>query len=392
MNTNKQTVSDINAAGKHVLVRCDFNVPIENGQITDDRRITESLPTIKHLLAQGARVILCSHLGRPKGKKNPEFTLAPVAARLSELLGQNVTLLPDVVGPDVIQAAHALENGQVCLLENVRFYAEEEANDPQFSAQLAALAELYVNDAFGTAHRAHASTEGVAHHLPAYAGYLIQKELEYLGGALNAPKRPFVAILGGAKVADKIQVIEALLPKVDHLIIGGGMAFTFLKAQGHEIGKSLLDADSLGYAAELLKNNPDKIHIPTDVVCAPEFKADAPATTVSAHAIPSDQMGLDIGPETAQAYAAIIAAAGTVVWNGPMGVFEFDAFANGTRTVAQALAESQAVTVVGGGDSAAAVEQFGLADRMSHVSTGGGASLEFLEGKELPGIAALLDR
>ena len=392
MNTNKQTVSDVNAAGKRVLVRCDFNVPIENGHITDDRRITESLPTIKHLLAQGARVILCSHLGRPKGKKNPEFTLAPVAARLSELLVQNVTLLPDVVGPEVTQGAHALENGQVCLLENVRFYAEEEANDPHFAAQLAALAELYVNDAFGTAHRAHASTEGVAHHLPAYAGFLIQKELEYLGGALNAPKRPFVAILGGAKVADKIQVIEALLPKVDHLIIGGGMAFTFLKAQGHEIGKSLLDADSLGYAAELLTNNPDKIHIPTDVVCAPEFKADAPATTVSAHAIPSDQMGLDIGPETAHAYAAIIAASGTVVWNGPMGVFEFDAFANGTRTVAQALADSHAVTVVGGGDSAAAVEQFGLADRMSHVSTGGGASLEFLEGKELPGIAALLDR
>lgn len=392
MNTYKQTVSDVNAAGKRVLVRCDFNVPIENGQITDDRRITESLPTIKHLLAQGARVILCSHLGRPKGKKNPEFTLAPVAARLSELLGQNVTLLPDVVGTEVTQAAHALENGQVCLLENVRFYAEEEANDPHFAAQLAALAELYVNDAFGTAHRAHASTEGVAHHLPAYAGFLIQKELEYLGGALNTPKRPFVAILGGAKVADKIQVIEALLPKVDHLIIGGGMAFTFLKAQGHEIGKSLLDADSLGYAAELLTKSPDKIHIPTDVVCAPEFKADAPATTVSAHAIPSDQMGLDIGPETAHAYAAIIAAAGTVVWNGPMGVFEFDAFANGTRTVAQALADSHAVTVVGGGDSAAAVEQFGLADRMSHVSTGGGASLEFLEGKELPGIAALLDR
>ncbi len=383
-----RTLRDLDVRGKRVLVRCDFNVPLENGRITDDRRITEALPTIRFLLENGAAVILASHLGRPKGV-TPEFSLRPVADRLTELLEQKVELLPDCVGPVVEAKIGHMEPGEAVLLENVRFHPEEEKNDPEFAKQLASLAQAYVNDAFGTAHRAHASTEGVARLLPSGAGFLIEKEMKYLGDALNIPQRPFVAIMGGAKVKDKIDVIESLLPKVDKLLIGGGMIFTFLKAKGWEIGKSLLDAESLQYAQRLLSDNPDKIVLPTDIVIAPEFKEDAPATVVPADQMPADQLGMDIGPASQAAYAAIIKAAQTVVWNGPMGVFEWDSFAAGTKTVAQALADCGGTTIVGGGDSAAAVEKFDLADKMSHVSTGGGASLEFLEGKVLPGIAAL---
>ncbi|MBS1719312.1 MAG: phosphoglycerate kinase [Armatimonadetes bacterium] len=387
----KLTVRDADVRNKRVLVRCDFNVPLEGGAITDNRRIVEALPTIKLLLEQGATVILCSHLGRPKGV-TPELTLAPVAEELTQLLGRRVQLLPDCVGAAVAAAVNEAAPGSVLLLENLRFHAEEEKNDPVFVEQLASLADVYVNDAFGTAHRAHASTEGVAHLLPAYAGLLIEKEIEYLGNALDEPRRPFVAILGGAKVKDKIAVIESLLPKVDHLIIGGGMAFTFLKAKGYEIGKSLVDETNVEFAATVLRDHSNKVHLPTDVVVAPEFNADSPATIVSVSQIPSDQMGLDIGPATSAAFSTLIETAGTVVWNGPMGVFEMKAFEKGTRAVADALATSEAVTIVGGGDSAAAVEHFGVAEKMTHVSTGGGASLEFLEGKELPGISALLDR
>lgn len=392
MALSKQTVRDADVRGKRAFVRCDFNVPLENGAITDDIRITASLPTLNMLRENGAALILASHLGRPKGGPDPKASLAPVAARLSELMGLQVKLLPDCIGEEVEAACAALQPGEVVLLENVRFHPEEEKNDPAFAAALARLADVYVNDAFGTAHRAHGSTEGIAHHLPAYAGLLIEKEINYLGGALDAPKRPFVAIMGGAKVADKIPVIESLLPKVDTLIIGGGMAYTFFKAQGWEIGTSLLDADSLEFCAQLLKDQGDKILIPTDTVVAPRFAADASPFVVSSNMIPADQMGLDIGPDTRTRFSEAIRSAGTVVWNGPMGVFEFDAFAAGTIAVAQALAESEGVTIVGGGDSAAAVEKFGFADRVSHVSTGGGASLEFLEGKVLPGIAALLDK
>lgn len=383
------SIRDFDFTGKRVLVRCDFNVPLENGQITDDRRITEALPTITFLVEKGAAVILCSHLGRPKGGPAPEFSLKPVATRLSGLLYKEVRLLADCVGPEVEAACHAMKPGDVILLENVRFHAEEEKNDPAFARQLANLADFYVNDAFGTAHRAHASTAGVADYLPSAAGFLIDKEIEYLGKAVNDPKRPLVAVMGGSKVHDKIALIDNMLPNVDRLLIGGGMVFTFLKAQGKEIGKSLLDAESIDYAAGLLKENPDKILLPTDVVVAPEFNPESPATTVSVEAMPNDQIGLDIGPDSSAAFAKVILDAGTVIWNGPMGVFEMDAFADGTKAVAKAMADSQALTIVGGGDSAAAVEKFGYADQMSHVSTGGGASLEFLEGKELPGIAAL---
>lgn len=363
---------------------------MEGTRITDDTRIEAALPTIKFLISHGARVVLCSHLGRPKGV-TPEFTLDPVAKRLTVMLGQHVELLPDCIGPEVAGGVNKLEDGDVVLLENVRFHPEEEANDPAFAKQLADLAELYVNDAFGTAHRAHASTEGVAHLLPAYAGFLIEKELAYLGGALEDPKRPFVAILGGAKVKDKITVIDQLLPKVDALLIGGGMAFTFLKAQGKEIGKSLLDESNLGYAADLLNEHSDKIFIPTDVVVASELSPAAATATVSVDEIPADQLGADIGPATIAAFRQKIAEAGTAIWNGPMGVFEMAPFAEGTRAVAAAMAESEGVTIVGGGDSAAAIEEFGFADQVSHVSTGGGASLEFLEGKVLPGIVVLQD-
>jgi phosphoglycerate kinase len=383
-----KTLRDLDVNGKRVLVRCDFNVPLDGGQITDDRRITEALHTIKHLIEHQAKVILCSHLGRPKGV-TPEFSLRPVADRLTELLSQTVELLPDCVGDVVQQKVNQMESGEAVLLENVRFHPEEEKNDPDFARQLAENADAYVNDAFGTAHRAHASTEGVAHLLPSAAGFLIEKEIKYLGDALGDPARPYIAIMGGAKVKDKIDVIESLLPRVDRLLVGGGMIFTFLKAKGWEIGKSLLDSESLEYAQRLMADNPDKLVLPDDIVVAPEFKEDSPATVVPANLIPADQLGMDIGPETQKAYAEIVHGAKTVVWNGPMGVFEWDSFASGTMAVAKALAECPGTTVVGGGDSAAAIEKFGLSEHVSHVSTGGGASLEFLEGKELPGIKAL---
>lgn len=391
MSLQKKTVRDIDPQGKRVLVRCDFNVPLEAGEITDDRRITEALPTIKYLLEHGAAVILASHLGRPKGV-TPEFTLAPVAKRLSDLLARPVTLLGDCVGPEVEAAAKAAKAGDVILLENVRYHPEEEKNDPAFAAQLAALADLYVNDAFGTAHRAHASTEGVAHLIPGVSGFLIEKELEFLGRAVENPQRPFVAVLGGSKVKDKLGVIERLLPRVDHLIIGGGMAFTFLKAKGYEIGKSLFDESNFAAVSTWIRESGGKIHLPLDVIATPELSPSATATVVGADAIPADQMGADIGPETLDLFSDLIRNAGTVVWNGPMGVFEMEPFAAGTRGVAQAMADCAGTTIVGGGDSAAAIEKFGFSDRVSHVSTGGGASLEFLEGKVLPGIAALQDK
>lgn len=389
---NKKTVRDIDLSGKRALVRCDFNVPIKDGAITDDRRITESLPTIQYLIEKGARVVLCSHLGRPEGKPDPKYTLAPVADRLSQLLGKPVALIPDCVGPGVESRVNSLSAGQVVLLENVRFHSEETANDPSFAKLLGRLGDVYVNDAFGTAHRAQASTEGVAHVLPAVAGFLIEKELRYLGAALDDPRRPFVAILGGAKVADKIKVIESLLPKVDHLLIGGGMAFTFLKAQGFAIGRSLLDEGSLDFAARVLRENPSKVLVPSDVVVSKAIDGSHPTRDCRAEEIGDDEIGADIGQVTSAAFAQVVRGAGTVVWNGPMGVFEVPAFAGGTRAVAEAMATSEGTTIVGGGDSAAAVEQLGLADKMTHVSTGGGASLEFLEGRVLPGIAALMDR
>lgn len=391
MALEKKTVRDIDPSGKRVLVRCDFNVPLEGGHITDDRRIVEALPTVRYLLEHGAVVALASHLGRPKGP-TPEFSLAPVAARLSELLGKNVPLLKDCVGDEVAQAVAGAKPGDVLLLENVRFHPEEEKNDPAFAKALAAPFDLYVNDAFGTAHRAHASTEGVAHLLPGVAGFLIEKEIAYLGRAVESPERPFVAIMGGSKVKDKIALIENLLPKVDRLLVGGGMTYTFLKSQGKEIGKSILDASSIDYAAKLLREHGDKIVLPTDVITADKFAEDAQTAQATVDEIPADREGLDIGPESREAFAAEIAKAGTVLWNGPVGVFELTPFMGGTKAVAEAMAESKGLTIVGGGDSAAAVEKFGLADRMTHVSTGGGASLEFLEGKELPGIAALQDR
>ncbi|GHV08400.1 phosphoglycerate kinase [Clostridia bacterium] len=396
MNYNKKTVDDINAAGKRVLVRCDFNVPqSDDGTITDDKRIRESLPTIKKLLDQGARVILSSHLGRPKGEFNPKYSLAPVAKRLSELLDKQVTLAADVIGDDAKAKAAALKDGEVLLLENVRFHKEEEKNDPAFAKSLADLAELYVNDAFGTSHRAHASTAGVADYLPAVCGYLIKKEIDVMGKALSDPKRPFVAILGGAKVSDKIGVINHLLDIVDTVIIGGAMAYTFLKAQGEEIGASRVEDDRVDYAREMIakaKEKGVKLLLPVDNLAAREFKADAEAKVFAAPKIDDGWMGLDIGPATIKLYSDTVKNAGTAVWNGPMGVFEFDKFAEGTRSVARALAESNAVSIIGGGDSAAAVEQLGFADKMTHISTGGGASLEFLEGLELPGIACLQDK
>ena len=396
---NKKTVEDIDVAGKKVLVRCDFNVPMEDGKITDDNRIVGALPTIKYLLSKQAKVILCSHLGRPKGEFNLKYSLAPVAARLSELLGVKVTLAKDVVGEDAQAKAAALGNGEVLLLENVRFHKEEEKNDPEFAKKLASLAEIYVNDAFGTAHRAHASTAGVADYLPAVCGYLIEKEISVMGKALSDPERPFVAILGGAKVADKLKVIENLLTKVDTLIIGGGMAYTFIAAQGKSIGTSLYDAEKLEYCKDMLKKaeaNGVKLLLPVDTVVAAAFPdpIDAPVETevVCTCSIPADKMGLDIGPKTRELFAEAIKGAKTVVWNGPMGVFENDALAQGTMAVAKALAESGAITIVGGGDSAAAVEKLGFADKITHISTGGGASLEFLEGLGLPGIACLNDK
>lgn len=393
---NKKTIEDINVSGKRVLVRVDFNVPLdENKNITDDTRIKAALPTIRYLLDHQAKVILCSHLGRPKGEFNMKYSLSPVAKRVGELLQKSVILTQDAIGASAKQAVAAMKNGDVILLENVRFYKEEEKNDPAFAKALADLAEVYVNDAFGTAHRAHASTTGVAAYLPAVAGFLIGKELDIMGKALRNPDRPFVAILGGAKVSDKIGVIKNLLEKVNTLIIGGGMAYTFLKASGYEIGKSLLEADKVALASELMEAAKAKgvqLLLPVDTVIAQEFKADAVYKTVENNQIPADWQGMDIGPETRLLFAKVIEKAKTVIWNGPMGVFEFPAFALGTRAVAQAMSECQGVTIIGGGDSAAAVEQMGFADKMTHISTGGGASLEFLEGLELPGVAALNDR
>jgi 3-phosphoglycerate kinase len=390
----KKTVKEIDAKGKRVLVRVDFNVPMEDGKITDETRIVASLPTLEYLKEQGARVILMSHLGRPKGRPDPALRLDPVATRLGELMGLPVRKVDDCIGEEVEEAVRALGPGEFLLLENLRFHPEEEANDPEFARALARLGDVYVNDAFGAAHRAHASTEGVAHYLPAVAGLLLARELEVLGKALESPDRPFVAILGGAKVGDKIGVIENLVSKVDVLVIGGGMAYTFLKAKGLEIGKSLLDESRIDYVKELLaraEKGEIRLVLPEDVVVADSFAPDANSQVVPVDAIPADWEGMDIGPRTREAIAQVVKSAKTILWNGPMGVFEFAAFSHGTRAVAQAVADSGAFSIVGGGDSAAAVQQAGLADKISHVSTGGGASLEFLEGKELPGVAALMD-
>lgn len=393
---NKKTLEDFDVNGKRVLVRVDFNVPMdEQGRITDDTRIKAALPTIKYLSEHGAKVILASHLGRPKGKVNMKYTLAPVAKRLSELLGKDVAMVPDCIGEPAEKAVAAMKPQDVVLLENVRFYAEEEKNDREFSRKLASLADIYINDAFGTAHRAHASTAGVAEFLPAGAGYLMKKEIDIMGRALEAPERPFVAILGGAKVGDKIGVIQNLLSKVDSLLIGGGMAYTFLKSMGYEIGKSLLEEDKIELAAELLKRAKEmgvNLLLPDDVVVVEEIKQGVPYRTVPVNEIPHELMGVDIGEKTREKFAKAIKDAKTVVWNGPMGVFEIREFAQGTLAVARAMAESGAVTIIGGGDSAAAVEQLGFADAMTHISTGGGASLEFLEGRELPGVAVLNDK
>ena len=393
----KKTVRDIDVSGKKVLVRCDFNVPMQDGKITDDRRITAALPTIEYLIEQNAKVILMSHMGRPKGEPKPEFSLQPVADRLSELLKQDVVFAksPVVVDDSVKAAAEALAPGQVMLLENVRYRAEETKNQEPFTGQLASLGDVFVNDAFGTAHRAHCSTAGIASYLPSVSGFLIEKEVKFLGDALEAPARPFIAIMGGAKVGDKIPVMENLIGKVDALMIGGGMSYTFFKAMGFEIGTSILDEESLDLARDIMKKAEDagvEFLLPVDTVCAKEFNNDSPQIVCDRDKIPADMMGMDIGPKTVELYTKKLAEAKTIVWNGPAGVFEMPNFAAGTKAIAQALADGDAVTVIGGGDSAAAVEQFGLADKMTHISTGGGASLEFLEGKELPGIACLEDK
>ena len=397
MNYNKKTVKDIDVKGKKVLLRCDFNIPQDKatGAITDDKRIRAALPTIQYLLEQGAAVIACSHLGKPKEGPDPKFSLAPVAARLGELLGKEIIMAADVVGEDAKAKAAALQPGQILLLENTRFEKGETKNDPALAKAMADMAEVYVSDAFGAVHRAHASTAGVAAYLPAVSGFLIEKELEVMGGALADPKRPLVAILGGSKVSSKIGVINNLLDIADTIIIGGGMAYTFAKAQGGSVGKSLLEADWLDYCNEMIekaKAKGVKLLLPEDTQCAAEFSADAKPVLHDTMEIPDDMMGMDIGPKTIAAYTAAVKDAGTVIWNGPMGVFEFPSFAEGTRAVAKALADTNAITIIGGGDSAAAVAQLGYADKMTHISTGGGASLEFLEGKELPGVACLLDQ
>ena len=422
MNYNKKTVRDIDVAGKKVLLRCDFNVPQDKstGAITDDKRIRAALPTIQYLLDQGAAVIACSHLGKPnatfeafvkkqaeKGKDPASLTeedwkkslkklsLAPVAQRLSELLGKPVIMAADVVGPDATAKAAALKPGEILLLENTRFEKGETKNDPELAKKMASMADVYVSDAFGAVHRAHASTAGVAAYLPAVSGFLIQKELEIIGGALADPKRPLVAILGGSKVSSKIGVINNLLNIADTIIIGGGMTYTFIKAMGGSVGKSLLEADWLDYCKEMMQKAKDKgvkLLLPEDSVCAREFSADAQPVTVDSMHIPEDMLGMDIGPKAIAAYSDAVKDAGTVIWNGPMGVFEFPAFAAGTKAVAEALSTCGAITIIGGGDSAAAVQQLGYADKMTHISTGGGASLEFMEGKELPGVACLLDK
>lgn len=394
---NKKTIEDIDVKGKRVLARCDFNVPLKDGEITNDKRIVAALPTIKYLMEHGAKVILCSHLGRPKGEYKPEFSLAPVAKKLSEYLGVEVKLAedPEVVGENAKKLASELKDGEVMLLENVRFRAEETKNEENFSKELASLADVFVNDAFGTAHRAHCSTTGVAAYLPAVCGFLIQKEIKFMGGALANPKRPLVAILGGAKVSDKIGVISNLIDKCDTIIIGGGMAYTFMKYLGHSIGTSLLEADWIEKAGEMMADAKAKgvnFLIPVDNKVGKEYDENTESKIVSSDEIPDGWMGLDIGPKSMEVFCDAIKGAGTVIWNGPMGVSEWDNFAAGTIAVANAVAESGAVSIIGGGDSVAAVTKLGFADKMSHISTGGGASLEFLEGKELPGIAALQDK
>ncbi len=397
MNYNKKTVKDIDVKGKKVLLRCDFNVPMAkdgSGVITDDKRIRAALPTIQYLLDQGAAVIACSHMGKPKGEVKPELSLKPVAVRLGELLGKDIIMAADVVGEDAQAKAAALQPGQVLLLENTRFEAGETKNDPALAKAMAGMAEVYVSDAFGAVHRAHASTAGVADYLPAVSGFLIQKELDFIGGALANPKRPLVAILGGSKVSSKIGVINNLLEIADTIIIGGGMAYTFSAAQGGAVGDSLLEEDWKDYSLEMIQKAKDKgvkLLLPVDTVIADAFAPDASSKVVKAGEIPDGWQGLDIGPETVKLYCDAVADAGTVIWNGPMGVFEFDQFAVGTKAVAEALSKTNATTIIGGGDSAAAVQQLGYADKMSHISTGGGASLEFMEGKELPGVACLLD-
>jgi phosphoglycerate kinase len=388
----KKTIQDINVDGKKVIIRVDFNVPLEAGKVTDDTRIRAALPTIQYLLDRGAAVILMSHLGRPRGKVVEELRLAPVAARLGELLGRSVTKLDACIGPQVQAAAQALQPGGILLLENLRFHPEERANDPAFAQQLADLADLFVNDAFGAAHRAHASTSGIADYLPAVAGLLMEKEIQFLGQAVESPEHPYVAILGGAKISDKIGVIETLLDKVETLLIGGGMANTFLLAQGYEMGDSLVEEGSVSIAKRLLETGGDKLVLPVDAVIADAFSAEADSQVVGVSQVPMGWRILDVGPQTVELFKAKLSGARTVVWNGPMGVFELEPFAAGTRAIAQALADIQATTIIGGGDSVAAITQAGLAEKMSHISTGGGASLEFLEGKELPGIAALEDR
>ncbi len=399
MNYNKKTVKDIDVKGKKVLLRCDFNVPMAkdgSGVITDDKRIRAALPTIQYLLDQGAAVIACSHLGKPKNGPEAKFSLAPVAQRLSELLdGREVIMAADVVGEDARAKAAALRPGQILLLENTRFEKGETKNDPELAKAMASMAEVYVSDAFGAVHRAHASTAGVAAYLPAVSGFLIEKELEIMGGALANPKRPLVAILGGSKVSSKIGVINHLLDIANVIIIGGGMAYTFAKAQGGSVGTSLLESDWLDYCNDMIAKAKEKgvqLLLPVDTLCAKEFSADAEPVLHDTMSIPDDMMGMDIGPKTVEEYAAAVKGAGTVIWNGPMGVFEFPKFAEGTRAIAKALADTDAITIIGGGDSAAAVAQMGFADKMTHISTGGGASLEFLEGKELPGVACLLDK
>lgn len=395
---NKKTIRDVDVAGKRVLVRVDFNVPLEQGRITDDTRIRATLPTIQELIQRGARVILLSHLGRPDGKVREELRLAPVAERLSELLGQPVRYVRDCLGPEVEQAVRELRPGEVLLLENVRFYPEEEQNDPEFARRLAALGDLFVNDAFGAAHRAHASTEGIAHYLPAVAGLLMERELEFLSRTLEHPRRPFTALIGGAKVSTKIKVLDNLLQKVDRLLIGGGMANTFLKAQGYEVGRSLLEPEFVEYAAGLLQRAQERgvaLLLPVDAVVAPEPRPDAPRQVVDIARVPSEMMILDIGPRTVEQFAQALRESATILWNGPVGLFEVPPFAEGTRALAEVIAEATrhgAISVVGGGDTVAAVEQMGLGAQITHLSTGGGAALELLEGRVLPGVAALEDR
>lgn len=392
--SRKLTLKDVDLKGKKVFCRVDFNVPIINGEISDDTRIVAALPTIKYLIDQGAKVILASHLGRPKGQVNEDLRLDPVAKHLSNLLNQTVTKTDDVYSDEVVEAVNQLNEGDILLLENVRFHPGEEKNDAELAKQFASFADIYVNDAFGTSHRAHASTEGVAQYLTAVSGFLLEKELDVLGKALENPDRPFTAIIGGAKVKDKIGVIENLLDKVDHLLIGGGLSYTFIKAQGYEIGESLLEEDKIDLAKDFINKAKEKgvqLHLPIDAVVADRFAEDANTKVVSIDQIPSDWQALDIGPKTVEHFSQIVSESKLIVWNGPMGVFEYDAFSNGTKGVAEALAKTEGYTVIGGGDSASAVEKFNLADQMDHISTGGGASLEFMEGKVLPGVAALDD-